>query len=93
MPVCFTLTKNGCNEPATFQSIDEEICQMLGEPCDPVKFCLGWYDQIGFSLACGKDWSYIVGLMNPDECPGDLKLLAICAYLQANYTANCWRGL
>ena len=89
MPACFTLTKNGCNEPSSFQSIDEEICRMLGVPCDPEWFCLRWYDLIGSCLACGRDWSYIVDLISPGDLE-DLKLLAICAYLQANYTANCW---
>lgn len=91
MPACFTLTKRGSTEPITFQILDEEICAALGKPVDPDKYCLSWYDIIGFRIALGQEWPQIVEAFLPASNQYDLQMLAICAYLQANYTANCWR--
>lgn len=90
MAVCFSLTKRGKTEPVSLNQLDEDVCKMLNKPCDPDKFCRGWYDIIGFRLALGKEWSEIVELFLPVEDAYDLDMLAICAYLQANYTSNCW---
>lgn len=90
MPACFTLTKRGCTEPVTFQYLDEVICLMLGKPCDPDKYYRSWYDIIGLRLAMGQDWATIVSAFTPVEDSYDLEMLAICAYLQANYTPESW---
>lgn len=92
MAVCFTLTKRGCTEPVTFQYLDEVICLMLGKPCDPDKYYGSWYDIIGLRLAMGQDWAKIIEAFMPVEDQSDLELLAICAYLQANYSSENWRA-
>ena len=61
MPVCFQLfRKDGSSrEPLVLQDVDEEICKHFEVPCDPVKWVCGWFDSIGFRLACGKSFAQI----------------------------------
>lgn len=46
--------RKGESEPVAFHTVDEEMCKHFDVPCDPVKYCAGWYDAIGFRVAYGK---------------------------------------
>jgi hypothetical protein len=87
MPACFQLYRkaDGENaEPVAFQTIDEEMCAHFNVPCDPVKYLHGWYDNIGFSLAIGKNWDQMREIF---KTPGTH---AIIDFLEARYTPSAF---
>ena len=81
MPNCFTLTPIGSSEPASLAAVDEAICAHLDIPCDKTFYAHGWYDTIGFLLACGRSFDQI-------KVRGELE--QIRRFLAANYTSDCW---
>lgn len=87
MPNCFSLTKKGETEPKALTKIDDEICEMLGVPSDPVMYAYYWYDIIGFRLAIGHSFEKIIQDLSND---GDGKLVQIAKWLNENYVANAW---
>lgn len=54
MPNCFQLFRQGSGNAQSFMAVDNAICAYLDVPADDVEYVNGWYDYIGFSLACGK---------------------------------------
>ena len=83
----FTLTKKGETESSKFNEIDDEMCAALNKKPDTVKYYLNWYDNIGFALACGKDWEW---------CKNEFKdwpeMIEVINWLEENYISNCWAG-
>jgi hypothetical protein len=61
MPNYFSLTRKTDREagPVPFVTIDEEICAAFEVAPHPYLYFVGWYDDIGFSLAMGKSWDEI----------------------------------
>jgi hypothetical protein len=59
MPLCFDLIRNGETQPTSLNKLDEEFCQLLGEPVDKVKYVCGWFDYIGFKLTSGRSYDEI----------------------------------
>ena len=41
------------SEPLDLNVVDEQICAEMGVPVHPEKYCLGWFDSIGFLIALG----------------------------------------
>ena len=85
MPNCFSLTKNGESQPTQLQAVDDEMREFFGEPADSKCWLWGWYDVIGFSLACGRDWTWIREAFFEDP-----ELVKVVDYLSVNYTADSW---
>lgn len=100
MPNCFQLTRKGYPSPAVLQSIDAELCQNLDLPFSEDKWACGWYDLIGFSLACGRTFDEIADAIkegcikdnNEDIRQRDrgYQLLRINHYLNEHYTTDAW---
>ncbi len=62
MPNCFCLIRKTDREMEVFSKIDEDLCKVLGVPCDLENFVTplpsapyytNWYDSIGGRLAMG----------------------------------------
>lgn len=88
MPNCFSLYPKGSTEPKAFNAIDDDICSALGVTPDPIKYHLGWYDYIGFAIACGQE-------LGSDKLRANVTeyaplLLPILDYLETNYSSNAW---
>lgn len=93
MPNCFTLTKKGESKPSEFITIDVEICEHLGVPCDDIEWYLAWYDIIGFRLATGQTFDDIKIYFNgrlEEGSDSASEYLRIVEFLSENYTANAW---
>ncbi len=85
MPNCFSLTRKGESEPMKLQDVDTLIAAHVGEVCDPVRWCRGWYDTIGFGLAMGETFSSLRAeyFNHPD-------LLPVIDFLAENFTTAAW---
>lgn len=57
------------------------------EPDNLHWFC-GWYDLIGFALACGKDWTWM--RENWTTLGSWPQLELIIAWLEANFESDAW---
>ncbi len=99
MPNCFTLTRKGEVKPTPLAKIDEELVALMnarGFPAElhPVKYCHGWFDIIGFGLACEKTWDDLRKAETDyaAEYPGynPQPYLVMIDYLEANFEPNCW---
>jgi hypothetical protein len=91
VPNCFQLMrKDAPDKPVAFTKIDEELCELVGEPVHPKYWLCGWYDIIGFAIATGK----ALGSAELDERMKDYVdepvLMQIYEHLKANYTSNAW---
>jgi hypothetical protein len=84
MPNCFQLTRKGESRPRELEKIDEEICEHLQIPVDPIKWAFEWYNTIGLSLACGQNWDQMRAIFEGEET------LRIIDFLEANYVADAW---
>jgi hypothetical protein len=98
MPNCFQLTPIGSNEPEPLQTIDNRMWVELGntKPSKTKWFC-GWYNIIGFALACGHDFEHIRNTLKSQmetaldsELEHYNTLVTITNWLQDHYTANAW---
>jgi hypothetical protein len=97
VPNCFQLArKSEPEKPIALSVIDEEMCQHFKVETDPIKYYLGWFDIIGFKLACGKSFIQIVASLakSMSEMPqykdDYLRLIEIALWLDENFTSNAW---
>jgi hypothetical protein len=97
MPNCFTLArKEDPKTPVRFIDIDEELCKMLDVPVDEHKYVMGWYDNIGFALACGRslEWCREQYKAKADAAKGTDQYWNDCVritdYLIEHYTSDGW---
>jgi hypothetical protein len=101
MPNCFQLISKETREAEAFQRIDEAICKHFGWECDTVKYAYGWYDAIGFRVACGKslqqvrdEFSGYVTESLQENAMGEVqyydRLVQIVDYLSARFTTDAW---
>jgi len=99
MPVCFQLFDKEKNEATSFSKIDKELCSFLGAPVDPVRYVLGWYDSIGFRLACGKSFEQIKAEFAGYVAEAGTNvnfyknLLRVVEWLETRYSPNSWREI
>jgi len=87
MPNCFIFTDKQTKEIISFDDIDEKMCKELNVPIDPKLFYLGWVDNIGLSVAMGKQ------LGDPalkEIYKSDEKILKVIDHLEANYESDSW---
>lgn len=99
MAVYFQLYRLGSTEPSSFQSIDNALCHNLGLPWHERMYVEGWYDIIGFMLACGRSHGHIADYLNEriEQAPSDYtegyrNLARINHFIMENYTTNSWCG-
>ena len=61
MAAHFNLTRKSAPDagPVNLHDLDVEICALIGEPVHPTRYCIGWFDSIGYWLAVGKTWDEI----------------------------------
>ena len=61
MAAHFNLTRKSAPDagPVNLYDLDAEICALIGEPVHPSRYCIGWFDSIGYWLAVGKTWDEI----------------------------------
>ena len=100
MPVCFQLCRKSDMEagPVKFVQIDFELCSHFGVEPDEKYYYMGWYDTIGFNLACGNSFDEIKAkyteYMNQSpkaEYKADwARLLEINDYLDTHFTPDSW---
>ena len=57
MPNCFRLHRKTDNVAESLNVVDEQLCKLINYPVDPKKYCFGWFDTIGFSIACGRTFT------------------------------------
>lgn len=99
MPNCFSLARIGSSTPEVLTTVDSAICQNLGLEWHPKYWAFAWYDDIGFAIACGKDYDWLyedtMKLINDPEI-SDLQRdvwrtrLRILHFLRENYTHDAW---
>jgi hypothetical protein len=103
MPNCFQLfRKSDPKTPVRFAVIDEELCALLNEPVNPVRYVVGWFDIIGFRIAGGKPLgskelrgSIIQDLnigkrKDPEEEEFCAQVLKALDYLEEHFTSYAW---
>lgn len=97
MPNCFQLFPKGHTEPAILQRVDEAICAHLDIPVDPKEYAYGWFNCIGFGIACyngqalgtPKLRQYVID-QTADLAQLQTAMLAILDYLEAHYTSDAF---
>lgn len=96
MPNCFSLTFKGDTEPSTLEFVDRFICQRLELPYHPRIYTCGWYDDIGFKLACGVSLTTQIDILrNSSEEPTIYQIherimWRVAALLNEHFIANAW---
>ena len=104
MAVYFNLTRKSNPEagPVVLTALDVEICALTDQQVHPSKYCLDWFDNVGYWLAVGKTWAEIRamhtewradvrGLDSLDGHNAFHDLLAkIVDWLEVNFIVECW---
>jgi hypothetical protein len=87
MPNCFQLTKIGEEVATTLQEVDNELwLKFVGSIPKPNDhwYC-GWYDSVGFDLACGNSFDVIKASYSVNS-----RIVPVIEYLKKYYTARSW---
>ena len=91
--MCFRLLDKETGEAMELNKVDEEICELLGEPVDPNYYCpifkhprmnISWYDSIGMALACGKSYAECRELTDNEV------ILKVIDYLESKYVPDAF---
>jgi hypothetical protein len=80
MPNCFQLLRNG--KPTPLVQIDKEMCEHFNVEPNPQFYYRGWYDIVGFGLACGYSFDKV------REIHPDYK--DICDWLEKHFEPKSW---
>lgn len=86
------------HEPAVLQHVDLEIAMHMHCDCHPKYWAYGWYDLIGFWLACGVSHNDIDARLSCVENDGQScwhyapALREINRFIQERYSVNSWAG-
>lgn len=106
MPACYQLIPKGSNEPMYLHAVDAQLVwhfraenpynPWLGQRAqaenDEVRWFADWNNVIGFLLATGNNFDQIRAKL-PEWTDDDeyrKLLVAICDYLQEQFTSNSW---
>lgn len=79
-------------EAVRLTTVDEELCAYLGKEVHPEYWCGGWYDTIGFALACGKTFDDMRTCIRDNE-PDDEQAafaLKMINWFDDNFTSDAW---
>lgn len=106
MPNCFQLFKKGETEATPLNTIDREICILLAKPVDDRRYCVSWFDVIGFAISCGRSLgsdslrlsaanAYKAYKTDAPEQEAYYRMLNgqlkyVLEYLEKNYTSDAW---
>lgn len=107
MPNCFQLTRKTELDkgPVGLNTIDAELCGVLGREVHPTCYVRGWFDYIGWKLAMGSSFQeireHIQGMLDDmaEDGSGEQDvasvnhasdMLKLCNYLDANFTSDAW---
>jgi hypothetical protein len=104
MPNYFQLTRKSNPEagPVKFVDIDAELCKHFNAPCHPTEWFMGWYDIVGFSLACGRSFESIIKAQeehlaersgkgaDTDWIKDQEMFIHLCKYLDEHFTSAAW---
>lgn len=100
MPACFQLIDKQTGQSEKFTTIDNRICkELLNVVPHDIEYVNGWYDYIGFALACGQTFDNLRGKIQEHINIDDndnielaywLDMLLINNWLDENYTASAW---
>jgi hypothetical protein len=89
MPNCFQLIDKETKVAVGLSKLDEDLCREFDQPVDSVRYLDGWFDVIGFKLACGKNYETI--RKDIEEWQGDNELmLKILSYIEQRYEPSSW---
>ena len=86
MPYNFSLSKDG--QVLTMGEVDNLIRKnVFNFPLNDgsQSSLFGWHELIGFNLAMGEPWQYIV-----EKFKDDTELLRIIAYMQKTFQVKAW---
>lgn len=98
MALHFQLIDKVTNKAEDLIKVDEKICQLLDVKIDPVSYVFGWFDSIGFGLACGNSFQDIISDFKEQSEKYEenkefyLTLIRITEFLEKNYTSHSWYG-
>ncbi len=98
MPNCFSLTRKGETAPMPLQAIDDLMRKHFDAAPDAINWFNGWYDYIGFALACGRDMAWletgiakIISEAKDDDERAYWTMMQACrAWLADNFTSDAW---
>jgi hypothetical protein len=85
MPACFQLIDRTTKEPMPLNGIDDKMRQFFGAEPDSKNWFHNWYSTAGFCLATGQTVAEIKERWQDDEL-----MVAILAWIDENYTVDCW---
>ena len=90
MALHIEFTRKGGSAPTPLNTIDEELCTLLGVSVDNTRYVHYWLDTIG-SEACieGQELG-TQALRDKVMSWGIPPLIKILKYLEDNYTAHTW---
>jgi len=84
-------------QPSGLNQIDREICKLVGLDEHKTQYCLGWFDMIGFKLACGESFEEIIfeleqrfAVPEPVYADYDAAILRVAKWLKQNFKNNAW---
>lgn len=89
MPNAFQLISKKTGEAEHFVLIDVKMCAALDVPCDPEKYFMDWYDNIGQLVASGRKLEDMHGIYAEliVKYPDFGRLIT---WLMENYTTSSW---
>ena len=98
MPACFQLFRKSEGQnaaPCKLNTIDEELCKLLGKEIHPTLYVGCWFDYIGFKLAIGKTFAQIREAIAANKAEyGDTEfyddMLKMADYLDENFSPSAW---
>ena len=72
MAANFALTRRAAPESGRvdLSVLDVELCNLVGEAVHSVRYCLGWFDMVGFWLAQGWTWLQVRVLLQKYRADG-----------------------
>jgi len=99
MPNCFQLFRKGSAEPEKLSVVDQELCALLDQPVHKRHYVAGWFDCIGFLIACKNDCSLGTQKLRDEverwfegdeDSPRHVAMKLCLTYLEGHYASDAW---
>ena len=88
MPACFKLISRFDGHAETMQNVDRRICEHLGQPVHPTRWCVNWYNTVGLLLAMGKTWDDMREIYDPNSVAQ-----IVIDFLEIDYRTDSWHEM